>query len=149
MMRSCMDSVEVERGPDGTTVLLDRQLRAEPVLGPDHPIAWRGPLPEALSIEPADGGRLVVGGPVDVRTVDVLRQRLWDASHGGTLPLALDLGAVTHLASVGIALLYELVEEMGADGHRLAFLAPPGSPAAHALGLCGLGDLVGSARTAG
>jgi len=146
LMRSAMDAVEIERSGTGTTLLLDRQLSVPPVLGPAQPgrrtERLAGGTPAAITSVQRDGPRLVLAGPLDLDTVAELRQRIWAASRGGSLPLTLDLRGVTHLASVGIQLLYELVEEMGGDGHTLQLVAPAGTPAGYALSLSGLDQLI-------
>lgn len=58
------------------------------------------------------------------------------------MPLTIELGGVTHLASAGIQLLFELVEEMTADGRTLRFIAPPDCPARYALSLSNLDQIV-------
>jgi anti-anti-sigma regulatory factor len=58
------------------------------------------------------------------------------------LPLVVELTAVTHLASAGIQVLYDFVEDMTADGRALRFVAPPGSPARQALALSDLPRIV-------
>ena len=54
---------------------------------------------------------IAVSGPIDLSTTEELRRHLWSASRGGALPLTVDLAGVTHLASAGIQLLYDFVEE--------------------------------------
>ena len=53
-----------------------------------------------------------------------------------------ELGAVTHLGSAGIQVLYDFVEDMTADGRSLRFVVPPGSPARHAIVLSDLDRIV-------
>jgi ABC-type transporter Mla MlaB component len=45
---------------------------------------------------------------------------------------------VTHLASAGIQLLYDFVEQMTAEGRRLRLVVPPGCPAGYAIQLSDL-----------
>lgn len=144
MIRSCMDEVEIERTPGGTTVLLDLALRTEPVLGAAPPVLTAPQAGSELRIAVTRGAdpRLVVRGPIDISTVRELRRELRETSRGGALPLTVDLAGVTHLASAGIELLYGFVEEMKVDGSRVVLVAPPGSPAAYALRLSGLDRLV-------
>ncbi len=140
-----MDTVEVETSPAGTTLLLDRQLRRAPVVD-RRPVR---PVPDARSrrrwrwASPAPSSRWSrCGGPIDISTVEELRRELWSASRGGALPLTVDLGAVTHLASAGIQVLFDFVEEMTADGRKLRFVVPPGCPARHAVALTALDRVV-------
>jgi ABC-type transporter Mla MlaB component len=145
MIRKCMDSVEIEATDGGTSVLLDRQLRRRPVLSPADPAPERdlatAPAELTVDLERSVHPRLTLAGPVDVRQVDRLRTLLWDASRGGALPLTVDLDAVTHLASAGIALLFEFVEDMATDGREVTLVAPAGCPARYALDVSGL-DLI-------
>ena len=86
--------------------------------------------------------RIALGGPIDLSTAEDLRRELWSASRGGALSLVVDLGAVTHLGSVGIQVLYDLVEDMTADGRSLRFVVPSASPARHAIVLSDLDRIV-------
>src|SRR5581483_6052509 len=146
MMRGAMDSVDVETGEDGTTVLLDRQLSNAPILGPGGTTyggaagvgadASRAEL--TVTIERSEEPRIVLGGPIDISTVTDLRAQLWSAARGGALPLVVDLAHVTHLASTGIALLFEFVEDTATGGRDVRLVAPEGSPARSAIEVSGL-----------
>jgi anti-anti-sigma factor len=81
---------------------------------------------------------IAVSGPIDLSTTEELRRHLWSASRGGALPLTVELGAVTHLASAGIQVLYDFVEQMTAEGRTLRFVVPPGCPAGYAIRLSDL-----------
>jgi len=61
---------------------------------------------------------------------------------GGALPLTVELGAVTHLGSAGIQVLYDFVEEMTAEGRTLRFVVPPGCPAGYAVQLSNLDQII-------
>lgn len=146
MMRGCMDTVEIEHSVEGTTLLLDRTLRQPPVVGqpslsggaPHGPDLTEVTVTTTGSAEP----RVAVRGPVDISTVEELRRQLWSAGRGGALPLTVELGDVTHLASAGVQLFYEFAEEMTAGGRKLELVAPAGCPARHALALSGLDQVV-------
>jgi anti-anti-sigma factor len=142
MMRGSMDSVDVETGEDGTTVLLDRQLSNAPVLGPGSAAQSRSSASvEAeltVTLERSEEPRIVLAGPIDVSTVASLRGQLWSAARGGALPLTVDLADVTHLASTGIAMLFEFVEETATGGREVRLIAPPDSPARSAMEVSGL-----------
>jgi anti-anti-sigma factor len=146
MMRGCMDTVEIEQSAGGTTLLLDRTLRREPVVSPAFVAAVSGtpPRPATLSVVRTETTqpRVALGGPVDLSTADELRRELWSASRGGALPLVVELGGVTHLASAGIQVLYDFAEDMAADGRGLRFVVPAGSPARQALALSDLPRIV-------
>lgn len=145
MMRGCMDTVEIDDSADGTVLLLDRRLRREPVVSPATVVETSAkPRPSTMTVtrtvspEP----RIALGGPIDLSTSEDLRRELWSASRGGALPLVVELGAVTHLGSAGIQVLYDFVEDMTADGRSLRFVVPPGSPARHAIVLSDLDRIV-------
>ncbi len=146
MMRGCMDTVEIEQTDDGTVILLDKTLRREPVVSPAMVAAVSGtpPRPSTMSVTvtTSEEPRIALGGPVDLSTAGELRRQLWSASRGGALPLVVELAEVTHLASAGIQVLYDFVEDMAADGRALRFVVPPGSPARQALALSDLPRIV-------
>lgn len=142
MIRGCMDSVEVDSSPSGTVVLMERKLHRPVVLRsspPDPPSRPRVvERPFTVEVIRSEQPRVVIGGPVDVTTADALRERLRDASRGGTLPLTVELGAVSHLGSAGVHLLSQLAEEFATDGRTLRLVAPHGCPAHQVLVLTGL-----------
>ncbi|GAA3234331.1 sigma-F factor regulator [Pseudonocardia petroleophila] len=145
MMRGCMDTVEIDDSPEGTVLLLDRRVRREPVVSPATVVETSAvPRPSTMSVTRtvAPEPRIALGGPIDLSTAEDLRRELWSASRGGALPLVVELGAVTHLGSAGIQVLYDFVEDMAADGRALRFVVPPGSPARHAIVLSDLDRIV-------
>jgi len=81
---------------------------------------------------------LVLSGPIDLTSSAVLRRQLQNLTRGGSTPLSMNLGAVTHIGSSGVDVLYEVAEEMRHAGHTMQLVAPSGSPAHHVLGLSGL-----------
>lgn len=150
MMRGCMDTVEIDDTADGTALLLDRRLRREPVVSPAAVVATSAtPRPSRMSVTRTASAepRIALGGPIDLSTADDLRRELWSASRGGALSLVVELGAVTHLGSAGIQVLYDFVEDMTADGRSLRFVVPPGSPARHAIVLSDLDRIVTVSET--
>jgi anti-anti-sigma factor len=144
MMRGCVDTVEIEHSEAGTTVLLDRELCREPVVSPAPVRSAVRERTEAITIAvtPAAEPLIELGGPIDISTVDQLRRELWSASRGGALSLTVDLGRVSHLASAGIQVLYDFVEDMSADGRALRFVVPEHSPARYAILLSNLDRVV-------
>jgi anti-anti-sigma factor len=164
MIRSCMDTVEIDSSEEGTALQMDRRLRHPPALGPGGAgpgsggpghggPGHGGPRHRAVRARVAETAfgavvrrsprpELVVRGPVDTSTAASFREHLSDASRGGTLPLHIDLTEVTHLASAGIQALFEFVEQMASDGRSLLLTAPPSSPARYVLELTGLDHLV-------
>lgn len=146
LIHHSVDNVELESlAQGGTLVTFDRTLRRDPVWGasgaPDRPAGRAGGVSddELQVTQPQPGTpTAVVSGAVDMMSVELLRNRLTDIGRGGLLPLTVDLAAVTHLGSAGIALLYEIAEDMVHAGHTLRLLAPPDSPAGQAVRLSGL-----------
>ena len=145
MMRGSMDSVDVETAEDGTTVLLDRQLSNAPILGPGTAEQRRTAAPAAaeltVTLQRSQEPRIVLSGPIDISTVTGLRDELWSAARGGALPLTVDLADVTHLASTGIALLFEFVEDTATGGREVRLVAPADSPARSAMAVSGLDQI--------
>ncbi|MHA6792375.1 SpoIIE family protein phosphatase [Pseudonocardia bannensis] len=151
LIRACMDTVEIDSSATGTTVLMDRALSHLPAVGPDR----AGPRPavafgeDGFRVELIEAGspQVAVRGPIDLCTVTELHQRLQEAGRGGALPLTIDLSGVTHLASAGVQLLYQLTEQMAADGRRLQLVAPAGTAAHQVLALTALNQLADIVET--
>ncbi len=148
MMRSMVSCVTLHPSEQGTTVELRQQLSrpATVAAAGERPERPEGPEPEefgtALSAPPTRV--LTVRGPVDMTTAELLHTRVLYATRGGPLPLTVDLAEVSHLASAGVRLLYDLA----ADGQTLRLAVPPDRPAHQVLNLTGLADLLDPARTA-
>jgi anti-anti-sigma factor len=142
LIRSCMDTVELDRTDSGTTVLMDRTLSRRPVIGPESVSPRRANEPGEdgfrLDIIDANPPHVAVHGPIDLPSAGELHRRLEDASRGGVLPLTIDLTGVNHLASAGVRLLYQLAEQMATDGSRLRLIAPTGTAAHQVLTLTAL-----------
>ncbi|MEV4313909.1 STAS domain-containing protein [Actinocrispum sp. NPDC049592] len=85
---------------------------------------------EALTVRVTD--------PVDVITADQLSRDLSAATHGGVVPLTLDLCGVTLLAGAGVRTLYDTSRQLAAHQHRLTLVTAPASPAALILDLVDL-----------
>ena len=98
-----MDTVEVEATAHGTTVLLDRRLRRDPVVDlartASGMIPRQRPAEMGVTITRSIRPSIAVRGPIDLSTTEELRRHLWSASRGGALPLTAELGAVTHLST--------------------------------------------------
>ncbi|MCT2587671.1 SpoIIE family protein phosphatase [Actinophytocola gossypii] len=127
-----VDELRIDRREHGTTVVvghrLTRPARLLTTIAPERRAAHR-PEPFGTDLLPGPEPRLAVRGAIDVDTAPALRAELTRASHGGTTPVVVDLSRVTHLASAGVQVLYELVHQ--AAGQRLH--APPGTVAQHVL----------------
>ena len=123
-------------------MLLDRRLRREPVVDlsrtASRVIPPQRPAEMGVAVTRSMRPSIAVSGPIDLSTAEELRRQLWSVSRGGALPLTVELGGVTHLASAGIQVLYDFVEEMSAESRPLNFVVPPGCPAAYAIRLSDL-----------
>ena len=146
MSRHMVDSLTLDRRPDGTTAALDlrllrpaRLLTADTFAGGTAPVPARTADPHVLLIldQPTEEGtRIGLHGPVDAATAPRLYAELTRRIQVGDLPLTVDLTGVTHLASAGVSVLHGFGDAT-AEG-RLRLLAPTGSPAAHVLALVAL-----------
>src|SRR5205085_1574143 len=132
-----MDTVEIDRTASGTTVLMDRTLGRRPVIGPESlpPRRTAGSSGDGFRVDIIDVSppHVAVHGPIDLSSAVELHRHLEDASRGGVLPLTIDLAGVSHLASAGVQLLYQLAEQMAADRSRLRLIAPAGTAAQQVL----------------
>ena len=135
-------------GREGTTVTLRRRLRRPAILAPGRhgePAARPGGPPFAVDTSVTAGAtaRALVRGPVDITTADRLARRLLSVSRGGTVPLVADLTGVTQLASAGVRALYEVSEQLAAQGQDLTLITAPGSAAHVVLDLVRLAHVAG------
>lgn len=138
--------------------LSEKLLEEAPLLHPISPDG-SGPRRSAVSSEAAFRVQMVgftpsppqvaVHGPIDLSTAAELRQRLQEASRGGVLPLVVDLTGVSHLASAGVQMLYQLAEQMAGDGRRLQLIGPTGTAAHQVLTLTALSRLADVVETLG
>jgi anti-sigma regulatory factor (Ser/Thr protein kinase)/anti-anti-sigma regulatory factor len=141
-------SVAEARGAQGTVVTLRHRLRRPAVLAAEpaaQAAAYAADPPFSVAAG-LDGpaARATVRGPVDSSTAGRLAGQLLAASRGGTLPLTVDLSAVTQLASAGVRALYQVKEQLNDYHQELTLVAAPGSLADAALGLAGLPVVSGS-----
>lgn len=101
---------------------LQRRLRRSAVAAPAGPA-------RPLIVETADasfGTIVVVAGEVDLATAPRLREVLASGSASDAGSVCLDLGAVTFMDSVGLALVLASHRELGLQGGRLAIVCPEG-----------------------
>jgi anti-anti-sigma regulatory factor len=141
IIRSMVDHVDVERSETGTRVTVRHAVRRRVSIGSSQD----GPAVVAAGTRVDEDFRtvlhrsehpvLAVRGPVDQSSADRLRVEILSASRGGALPLTVDLTGVTHLASVGVRLLHQLVRS---DSTGLRMRAAMGTPADQILTLTGL-----------
>jgi serine phosphatase RsbU (regulator of sigma subunit)/anti-sigma regulatory factor (Ser/Thr protein kinase)/anti-anti-sigma regulatory factor len=138
-------SMRVQPTGDGTVATVRHPLTrpahmlTDELTVADHPAA---PAAEFRVVEVAgDDERVSVEGPVDAGTADRLRQDLLYRGRGGTLPLTIDLSAVTHLASAGVSALHHVADRHAEQGGKLTVYAAPGSIAQHVLALVSIPHL--------
>lgn len=141
MVAQAVDDFSIDSESGGTTVRMRRRLHrpigvatsagAEPPEGAEFAAELSGPI----------GDRLVtVSGPVDLASVEQLRQEVLRAGRGGAVPVTVDLNGVTHLSSAGVQMLHVLsmTGQPGALRNRPVLIAANGSPAGYVLDLAGL-----------
>jgi len=131
MVRSMVDDLGIEVGPDGTTATFRHRLTREasmlePVPGATRASATVG-RGEALSVA-VDGPVLRVAGAMDAQGAERLRVALHHATRGGTAEVVVDLVDITYLGSSGVRVLAEALRDRG-----VSLVAPPGSVAQHVL----------------
>jgi anti-sigma regulatory factor (Ser/Thr protein kinase)/anti-anti-sigma regulatory factor len=133
---------DAPRGARGTVVTLRHRLRRPAaVTSVASPALAAGAAGAPFEVDSGVDGPVVwatVCGPVDQDTAGSLRSQLLIACRGGTLPLRVNLSAVSRLGGAGIAALYEVSRQLALYQHELSLAAAPGSVAAAALGLAGL-----------
>jgi len=142
LIHELVDEVEIERHGSGTVISFNRELRRPPAFGDreavrEEPHGTNDELTMDLH-QREDELMLVLTGPIDLTNSAALRLRLQTLTRGGSTPLSIDLGAVTHIGSSGVDVLYEIAEEMLHSGHTMHLVAPPDTPAHHVLTLSGL-----------
>ncbi|MBU2664360.1 SpoIIE family protein phosphatase [Actinoplanes bogorensis] len=96
--------------------------------------------PEFRIIERDGAGEthVLIEGPLDITTADLARRELLRRSRGGTVPMTVDLTAVTHLSSAGVSALHRVAGQHAAQDAPLALDAADGSPAQVILALVSL-----------
>ncbi len=144
-----VDQVCVLRSETGTTATVRHRLcrpamlladaRAPVVVPPTVALEMDEPL--LVLDQPAATATIGVHGRVDADTAPQLAMELGSRSHGGTLPLTVDLTGLTHLASAGVAVLYQALARHALHGTALTISAAPGSIAQHILALAAIGDI--------
>ncbi|WUJ70898.1 SpoIIE family protein phosphatase [Kribbella soli] len=124
-----VDDLTVERTPAGTTATVRTALTKAPsmLVGEAQPATERADFSAAVT-----GGRLLVGGPIDIATARRFDRILRDVARHATRPLTVDLSRVTHLASAGIRVLAAALRR---SDRKLELVALRGTPADHVLAL--------------
>ncbi|MGI5242622.1 SpoIIE family protein phosphatase [Dactylosporangium sp. CA-139066] len=138
-----VDELHMDRSGNGTVATLRHRVTRPAALLNSARATPPRPAAAILSIvdDPARPATAVVSGPVDATGAERLEYELLYRSRGGTLPLTVDLSAVTHLASAGVAALHAVAAQHRTHGTPLTLQAPPGTAAAHVLTLTFGGDL--------
>jgi anti-anti-sigma factor len=135
-----VDDVVLHEDATGTTVTLTTRLRRTPD-EESEPVVQ---LPAATIGVDRSGPRPVVraAGPVDESSAEQLRIRLLEASHGGTVPVELDLREASLFSSAAVRVVLAIARISGDEGWRLVVHTADGSLSRHVLTISGLGDLV-------
>ncbi|MDX6647956.1 MAG: hypothetical protein QOK40_3683 [Miltoncostaeaceae bacterium] len=146
LMRRLMDSVQVDRGEDGTTVVMRRgtgragRPASSPAPAPEAaPATARGPARAGVTVEAQAGhGVARVTGEIDrsnaARVAGHLREAI-PAEDGGVV---VDLSGVAYLDSAGALALVELGELLRDRGQRLLLAVPQGAPVRRLLEISGV-----------
>ncbi|HTJ38417.1 MAG TPA: SpoIIE family protein phosphatase [Dactylosporangium sp.] len=144
MTSQLVDEFSINRSAAGTVATLRHRLTRPAALldnaapAPAPPVHPPQPVEPEIADDPARPDTVVVSGPVDAASAEWLQHELMYRSRGGTVPLTVDLSAVTHLASAGVAVLHAVAARHRIQGTELTLLAPPSCPARHVLTLVAL-----------
>jgi anti-anti-sigma factor len=139
IMRQLVDGVSLEE-EHGTTVTLSVRLRRRP----DADVEGAAPDTGAVVTLDRTGERpaVRVTGAVDEHTAELVRIRLLEASHGGTIPVELDLEHVVLFSSSAVRVVLAIARIARDEGWRLGVHAPEGGVTRHILEISGLSGLV-------
>lgn len=139
IMRQLVDEVTLDEG-EGTTVTLTVRLRQTQESDSVSPPA------AARAVVQVDrtGERPVVrvSGAVDAPSAEQLRIRLLEASHGGAVPMELDLVGVSLFSSAAVREVLGLARIARDEQWRLVVHAPAGTLVRQILEISGLADVV-------
>lgn len=128
--------IELGIEPGGTRATIETPARRALQLVPGHPLDAVVSEPARLTIEASDHAVVHVSGPLTSRSTALrLAAEVRRVSRNGLVPVQVDVREVTHLGSIGIAALEELLDLAGA--HDVQLVATAGSAAAQALELAG------------
>jgi serine phosphatase RsbU (regulator of sigma subunit)/anti-sigma regulatory factor (Ser/Thr protein kinase)/anti-anti-sigma regulatory factor len=145
-----VDSLRVEPGTNGTVAQVRHALvrparlldvRQHPAPTPAQP---RNPEEPPFRLLEQPGGRetdVRIEGPLDTTTAFQARQELLRRSRGGTVPMTVDLSAVTQLSSAGVSALHQVAAQHAEQKAALTLRAASGSPAQVVLELVALDHL--------
>lgn len=127
------------REGQGSVVVAHVRLTQTAMLGAQPARRRRAPS-RFFTMRLAEGPPRVlhVEGAVDIETAPELRDRLDIAGRGGLLPLVVDVGAATVLASAGVRVLFEASDAHRRQGTPFMICAVAGTPPAQVLDVVGL-----------
>ncbi|MCA0145114.1 SpoIIE family protein phosphatase [Blastococcus sp. LR1] len=139
IMRQLVDGVTLVED-HGTTVTLSFRLRQTPDADLDQPRASEG----VEVVVDREGERPVVRarGAIDSLCAEQLRIRLLEASHGGAIPMELDLSGVSLFSSAAVRVVLAIARIARDENWRLVVHAPAGGVTRHVLEISGLDGLV-------
>src|SRR3954447_553068 len=139
IMRQLVDAVSLEE-EHGTAVTLSMRLRRRPDVDADPAVAEAG---ATVTLDRSgERPRVRVAGAVDENSAETMRIRLLEASHGGTVAVALDLTDVALFSSSAVRVVLAVARIARDEGWRLAVEAPEGGVTRHILEISGLAGLV-------
>ncbi|HWC80097.1 MAG TPA: SpoIIE family protein phosphatase [Pseudonocardiaceae bacterium] len=132
-----VDALQIEHDEWGTMATVRHRLSQPARLLTTESLSWTvtGLAPDRsrpllmLDQPSAPSPRIRIDGPVDSTTAGEFARALRTAGATGTRSLTADLTAVTHLASAGISVLYQVIELHRASHTELRLYAPEGTTA--------------------
>lgn len=136
LVEGLVDTLRLEHDESGTTATVTLQASVPARLLTAGGLGRRSEHPR-LQTEPllvweqpsAPRPRIRVDGPIDGATVDEFERLARLAGVTGARSLTVDMTGVTHLASVGVAALHQLLALHRDNGTTLRVYAPSGTPA--------------------
>ncbi|KZS58041.1 SpoIIE family protein phosphatase [Mycobacterium ostraviense] len=138
MAAALVGESHVRHDTDGTTATITHRL-SRPAQFVTDAVVGRTAYPPAIDTEfvslIAESGRIVVRGDVDAGAATTLDSQIAVETRSGLASLTIDLSAVTHLGSAGVAVLVAARDRARKQGGDCVLTAPPGTPAHHVLSL--------------
>jgi anti-anti-sigma factor len=138
MAAAFVTDARVAHDAAGTTATLTHRLSRTARIVTDPRVIHAAAQPATeygFAVNVDDNGHVVVAGDVDSLTAPTLAGHLSTESGAGTAPVTIDLTAVTHLGSAGVAVLADAWQRANRHQTECTLLAPPGSAAHHVLTL--------------
>lgn len=129
LARGFLDSLDVDRGPAGTTVRGSCRLSHPASILRGTTTAPSEPRANAMGLG-IDDDVLHLAGSLDVLSAEELRHACTRASRGGTRPITINLTEIDLLSSAGVQALFD-----ARSSGPVELVAPMGSAAQHVLDL--------------